>query len=393
MTRTPRSTGFSLIELMIAMTIGLLLLSGLAMIFVNSSDASRELQKTAQQIENGRYAIDVVSQDLRLGGFYGHLHDLGAIALPATIPPDPCDSSNTVVGAAGDTDLLRALRFPVQGYRGTIDSASPASDAVASGLSAACSAILTAANLRAGSDVLVIRRADTNVLAAADTTTSNGFYLQASGTAAEIQLGGGGALGSCPTAAEHCKADGTTVSVLKLANGANPAPAAPMRKLHVRVYFVAPCSIGSAANGACTGAAGEDTIPTLKRLELTASGSITIVPLVEGIEYFKVEYGVDTGPLAAANVNTGLVGDGTVDRYYQTPPDWTTVIAAKVYLLARNTEATADFTDSKTYKLGSAAATDNITVPLATGANAKYKRHVYTAAVQLVNLAGRREIP
>jgi len=391
MTRAPRSTGFSLIELMIAMTIGLLLLSGLAMIFVNSSDTSRELQKTAQQIENGRYAIDVVSQDLRLAGFYGHLHDLGAITMPAT--PDPCDSSNTVVGAAGDTDLLRALRFPVQGYRGIIGSASVTGDDWASGLTAACSAILTGANLKKGSDVLVIRRADTNVLTAADTTTSNGFYLQASGTAAEIQLGGGGALGNCPTATEHCKADGSTVSVLRLANGASPAPAAPMRKLHVRVYFVAPCSIGSAANGACTGAAGEDTIPTLKRLELTASGNITLVPLVEGIEYFKVEYGVDTGPLAGVNVNTGLVGDGTVDRYYQIPPDWTAVIAAKVYLLARNTDPTADFTDSKTYKLGSAAATDNFTVPLATGANAKYKRHVYTAAVQLVNLAGRREIP
>ncbi len=391
MTRTPRSTGFSLIEMMIAMTIGLLLLSGLVMIFVNSSDTNRELQKTAQQIENGRYAIDVVSQDLRLAGFYGHLHDLGAITLPAT--PDPCDSSNTVVGAAGDTDLLRALRFPVQGYRGTIDASNAAADAAAGIGGTSCGGLLTAANLRAGSDVLVIRRADTNALTAADTTTSNGFYIQASGTAAEIQLGGGGAIGNCPTAAEHCKADGSTASALKLANGASPAPAAPIRRLHVRVYFVAPCSIGSAASGACTGAAGEDTIPTLKRLELTTPGSITIVPLVEGIEYFKVEYGVDTGPILAVNVNTGYIGDGTVDRYYQIPPDWTTVIAAKVYLLARNTEPTADFTDSKTYQLGSAAATDNITVPLATGANAKYKRHVYTAAVQVVNLAGRREIP
>ena len=59
MTRTPRSnSGFSLIELMIAMTIGLLLLAGLTMIFVNSSNASREMQKTSQQIENGRFAIE-----------------------------------------------------------------------------------------------------------------------------------------------------------------------------------------------------------------------------------------------------------------------------------------------------------------------------------------------
>ena len=119
---------------------------------------------------------------------------------------------------------------------------------------------------------------------------------------------------------------------------------------------------------------------------------MTIVPLVEGIEFLKVEYGVDNLP-STVNINTGYIGDGTADRYYETPPDWTTVIAAKVYVLARNTESTADFTDTKTYKLGSAAASDNVTVPAATGANAKFKRHVYSAAVHLVNPAGRREIP
>jgi type IV pilus assembly protein PilW len=380
MSRVMRNhSGFSIIEMMIAMTIGLLLLSGLSMIFVNSSNANRELQKTAQQIENGRYAIDVISQDLRHAGFYGHLHDTSAIAMPATIPPDPCEASTAA-------DLLSALRFPVQGYRGLIHASNPASNTAASGLPSTCTtALLTAANLKTGSDVLVIRRADTNALAATDVATSNVFYLQASSSLGEVQVGNGAAIGSN-------KANGAT-SVLYLSNGATPPPAAPIRRLHVHIYFVAPCSKGSAANGACTGAAGEDTIPTLKRLELTSSGTITLVPLVEGIEYFKIEYGVDTGPAAGVNVNTGYVGDGTVDAYYQTPPDWTTVIAAQVYLLARNTDSTVDFTDSKTYKLGSAAASDNITVPVATGANAKYKRHVYTAAIQLVNPAGRREIP
>jgi len=51
MIRTLRSnSGFSLVELMIAMTIGLMLLAGLSLIFVNSSNASREMAKTSQQI-------------------------------------------------------------------------------------------------------------------------------------------------------------------------------------------------------------------------------------------------------------------------------------------------------------------------------------------------------
>ena len=59
-TSLARSAGFSLIELMIALTIGLLLLTVLSLILVNSHESNRELQKTAQQIENGRYAIDPV---------------------------------------------------------------------------------------------------------------------------------------------------------------------------------------------------------------------------------------------------------------------------------------------------------------------------------------------
>ncbi len=378
---TRRIAGFTLIELMIAMTIGLLLLSGLAMIFVNSSEANREMQKTAQQIENGRYAIGVISQDLRLAGFYGHLHDLAALTAPATIPPDPCEDSDTDV-------LLSALRFPVQGYRGTIHATTPASNTAASGLTTACAAILTSANLKAGSDVLVIRRADTNALLATDTATDDVLYVQASAIQAEIQEGNGAVIGTN-------KASGSA-STLFLTNGATPPPPAPIRKLRVHIYFVAPCSVPSDGSTVCTGATddGGRPIPTLKRLELTASGTFTIVPLVEGIEHFKVEYGIDDAP-GTVTLATGLAGDANVDRFEIAPSgaEWESVIAAKIYLLARNTERTVGFTDDKTYRLGSAAATDNVTVPAATGPNARFKRHVYSAAVQVVNAAGRREIP
>ena len=64
-----RNLGFSLIELMIALTIGLILLTVLSLILVNSYESNRELQKTSQQIENGRFAIDVLSQNIRHAGF------------------------------------------------------------------------------------------------------------------------------------------------------------------------------------------------------------------------------------------------------------------------------------------------------------------------------------
>jgi type IV pilus assembly protein PilW len=369
-----RDAGFSLIELMIASAIGLLLLTGLALIFVNTSEANRELQKSAQQIENGRYAIELLTSDLRLAGFYGHLHDMSSIAAPAALP-DPCEATTAA-------DLLKALWYPVQGYEGTIDAASVASDIAPDISATTCGGLLDAATLKPGSDVLVIRRADTNALAAADTATANVFYLQAGAISAEVQLGSGAALGN------YKKADGAA-SVINLNNGALPAPAAPIRRLHVRIYFVAPCSLGLGANGMCNGSASEDKIPTLKRLELTSSGTMTLVPLVEGIEYLKVEYGIDDAP-AAVNLATGLSGDATVDRFETAPSlaEWPSVIAAKIYVLARNTDLTRGYSDTKRYVLGSLAAT--VQTP---ARNDEYKRHVYGAAAYMANPAGRREIP
>lgn len=369
-----RDYGFSLVELMIASAIGLLLLSGLTMIFVNSSEASREQRKTSQQIENGRYAIDLLSQDLRLAGFYGHIYDMVSITASAS-PTDPC------LKASGDrAEMLKGLRYPVHGYAGTIDGTTPTSDADPNVATTTCAA-LTAANLKNGSDVLVIRRADTNALAVGDIAATDVFYIQSSAIQAEIQLGAGAAI------AAGKKADGTTAAVLYLTNGAATPPAAPIRRYHVRVYFVAPCSVPTGGGTICTGATddGGNPIPTLKRLELTSTGTITVVPLVEGIDYLKVEYGIDDAP-STINLATQLAGDASVDRFDPTPAaaDWPNVIAAKIYVLARNTEATRGYTDNKTYKLGS------VDVP---ARNDNFKRHVYSAAVHMPNPAGRREVP
>ena len=205
---------------------------------------------------------------------------------------------------------------------------------------------------------------------------------------------------------EVLKGIGTPIGADKKVNGDDSTwflndttTPAPIRKLHVHVYFVAPCSVGSgpanvgapstvSISGICT--SSDDTIPTLKRLELVSQGGNTtmrIVPLVEGIEYLKIEYGVDNSP-PDPSVDTGLSGDATVDGAYVDTPslaNWPGVIAAKVYVLARNTEPTAAFTDTKTYELGPLTS-----VP---AANDKFRRHVYTAAVRLMNISGRRERP
>lgn len=359
------SAGFSLIELLIAMTIGLLLLMGLSFIFVNASESSRELQKTSQQIENGRFAIDTLTQNIHHAGFYGHLFTLPT----AAALPDPCEIANL-------TDLKTALALPIQGYRASSVTTRPdvsATSCVAKGL-------LTTANLRLGSDVLVVRRASTQALSVGTVPPLNELYIISSGKSVDVQSGTGNA-GNPIT--DNKQVDGVTACAPYCMRNAKTAP---IRKYVVHVYFVAPCSAGSGTNGVCTGS--DDAIPTLKRLELVSeSGTrkMKIVPLVEGVEYLKVEYGIDNLPSAVAK-ETGLIGDGTVDAYTATPTlaQWTTTIAANVYVLARNTEATNAHIDTKSYTLGS-------TTIAAT--NDQFKRHAYSASVRLINPMERREIP
>ena len=150
-------------------------------------------------------------------------------------------------------------------------------------------------------------------------------------------------------------------------------PFADIRRYLTHIYFVANNSVGT------------DGVPTLKRAELTGNG-YTIVPLVEGIENLKFEYGIDT------------TGDGMPEVYTPTPDtytcagppactpvsNWQNVTAVKAYVLARNTEPSLDYTDTKTYTLDSAT---TISAP-----GDSYRRHVFNTAVKLNNVAGRRGI-
>ena len=68
--RAPRAIqgGFSLIELMIAITLGLLIMSGLTTIFVKNSQARSEIERSNRQLESGRYAMALLTDDLRMAG-------------------------------------------------------------------------------------------------------------------------------------------------------------------------------------------------------------------------------------------------------------------------------------------------------------------------------------
>ncbi|HSL72507.1 MAG TPA: PilW family protein, partial [Longimicrobiales bacterium] len=260
MTQRRRQLGLSLIELMISVTLGLLILSGVLVVFVNTSAARNEVERTSRQIENGRYASELLTEDLRLAGFYGELN-VPALPVPGALPGDPCSLT--------PSDWRAWIPIHLQGYDD------------AGFVSANC----TLPNLRANTDVLVVRRARACVAGSSgcDAVASGKPYVQVSLCSAQVTPNYRLGLEGSETFDMQKRSCLTTA----LAN---------KREYLVRIYFIAN------DNGA-----GQN-IPTLKRLELTGSGW-SVVPLVEGIEELQLHYGLDTN------------GDGMPDAYVANPND------------------------------------------------------------------------
>lgn len=333
--------GLSLVELMISITIGLLILSSLTTLFVNQSKTRSELDKSNRMIDNGRYALEVLTENLRMAGFFGNYLPGGA----PVATPDPC-SLATITDSATNLDVLR---HHVQGYNSAAQTSQIAS------LPASCGFTYTAGSvtsLKPGSDILVLRRVSTATPvaaanAAASPNSANTVYLQVSNCNTEASYQLVSAAGSFT--AFHDKDCTTTAS---------------LRPFIVQVYFV---SLDNNSG---------DGIPTLKRRELDqATGAFVTTPLVEGIEYLQVDYGLDAN------------ADGAADSYIAAPvaADWPNIVSVKLNIIARNIETSTGHNDTKSYVLGSAGAFGPF--------NDQYKRHAYTQVVRLINPSGRREVP
>ena len=91
----PRQRGYSITELMVSITIGLIILAALVTVFAGNSRERGEIERANQQTENGRYALQVLDEDLRDAGYLASFNP-GTVAgpnpqlvVPATLP-DPC---------------------------------------------------------------------------------------------------------------------------------------------------------------------------------------------------------------------------------------------------------------------------------------------------------------
>ncbi|MGQ9685301.1 MAG: PilW family protein [Thiobacillaceae bacterium] len=93
--------GLTLIELMIALGLGLIIVAALGYLFVGNRQAFRVQDNLARMQENGRYAMEILGQDLRMVGYIGCAR-LGEVTVAATASgataPTP---ANILAGSEG----------------------------------------------------------------------------------------------------------------------------------------------------------------------------------------------------------------------------------------------------------------------------------------------------
>ena len=66
-----KQQGFSIIEIMIALVIGMVLLGGAVSIFISNNSVYRLESELSRMQESGRFLIDIMSKEIRMAGFSG----------------------------------------------------------------------------------------------------------------------------------------------------------------------------------------------------------------------------------------------------------------------------------------------------------------------------------
>ena len=334
--------GLSLVELMIAMVLGLLLIAAVTSLSLNATRSHRSMNRASEQIENGRYAFNLLKEDLEHAGFFGALaSSIAKLGLPTALP-DPCDATLASFAAG--------IMYPVVGY-----STSPGT-----------------CNLELVQDtsVLVIRRTETKVYVW-EQSCNDWVWKDPDNVVvcnAERKPGAGYVyLQTIPDSYAFGIRNGETnsfdpgLNILKI--GDNPAD---IRRFLIHIYYIRPWSSISG-----------DGIPTLVRVTLSKNSNSPKMsspePIIEGIENMQIQFGIDSS------------GDGSPDTSYKLPEnvtEWSNVVSLKVNLLARSIDQDFGFPpDSKDYNLG-----NKIVTP-----GGYYKRHVYSQVIRIVHTSVRRE--
>ena len=283
--------GLSLVELMVALVIGLVLLAGLTRVYVSAKQSYNAQEQLARMQESGRFAMDLLTRDLRRSGYWGgNVDTLSVVGDPGpAIPAHACDLSTP-------NPWGRMIRWRVSGLNDTnagyVDC--------------------TPEYLRG--DILTVRYADSITIEPGDAAWSDdALYLRTTMFGSRLMTGALRGEG-----ANQMPPDPTF----------SPTHLAPViRRIFTHAYYI----------GDSGRTCGADPVPSLFRVRLGDDGIPVEDEVAPGVEQFQVRY---------------LVRGAYRDSADLTNVDWLDIQAVRVWLLIRGECREPGLINDATYTMG-----------------------------------------
>lgn len=300
------SRGFTLVELMVAMVLGLMLTAAVASLFIANQRNYRRNNLVAEMQDNARFAIQALADDLAMAGFLGGIQQPGQVevldaSMPAVLAGDCGPGLDGMGGWAFDTNAL-----------GFVNDATGASVTATFGC-------LSTGNLVDGNDVLAVHFASAfaggrNDNGSSPSLQANTFYLRSNRTTGQLFYSGSGAV-----------------------DAANAQSPLWYYRYTSHLYFVSPWN-------ECEPGDDSEPVPTLCRARIDhgdARPDVELEPVAEGVEKLEIVFGIDTD------------GDGVANLYRRAPnkAQLARAVTARITLLMRSVKPDDSYRNQKTYDL------------------------------------------
>jgi type IV pilus assembly protein PilW len=321
--------GFSLLEVFIALAIGLVIFAGVLSVFVGMRTTVTETTSFGELQENGRFAMSLLTDDISKQDFWGDYTgtmDASSISHGLAAPANDCKGegvNNSSFPVA--TGTFRTI------WGKTVSNTDPMG---------------CFTDAKTGSDVIQIKRV----------------------LAADLVDGVGDPIATAPVGNYHL----VTNSNDGILFGSGAVPAVDNGRVwqyQHHVYYVK------------EDAQGSNKVPVLMQGQLTNRMSFS--PIIDGIEMIRFMYGYDddTDPEAPGYgvVDAFISAESMTNAELWDNPGGTKIIAVKIYVLARNILPDNKYTNTKTYFLGDLNDGNGITF------NDNYRRLLFSSTVTLYN--------
>ena len=320
---TRRQRGFSLVELMVALTMSLVLLAGALSILYSSKLTNTENDRMARLQEAGRTVVELILRDARSSGYQGCSR--------------PVYGDEFANGLASPSTLLWNFAQPIEGYEATggsfvAASGSPALDTTIVPSATTGSDIIAFRSTRQGQPVFRLTSAVTNVTNALQVSMGAGSTVAAN-TPMIVGDCTGSAVFMATTFATSSSTAGTIAHALGNGTTGNLSADLPRGGFGIGSLVFPVQTVIYYVRDSATAGVG----PTLWQ----RVGNNAPQELVQGVQNLQVRYGVDTD------------GDMLVNSYVAASAvtNWNQVVSLSIAVLVRSPDEAGVEKDNRTYNL------------------------------------------